>query len=307
VKKIVSVLAAIILVFCFSVNTFAETVKIEEYKLSFEIPEGWYAVTKDTPEDSEVFKYYLYYDGTMEYLEENGLLLYVISEDGFSDITVELEQTESYEGLESLSKSAIEKYCRETEETWAGYGYENCSAELYEGAAADFIKISYDYSVDGMRACGLDYIGFVDGVYCVIALTTYDETIPESYAETLKNIVDSILSENVVPENSSVDSGTVRSILKALRRLVPVIVALIAGLVAKAKGLFGKNKKSSAEAEVPSFEATEIKTESSKQIDNNFEDDLSANISESGFCCSSCGSPLSEDDKFCPLCGKKIK
>ena len=68
-KKIVSVLAAIILVFCFSVNTFAETVKIEEYKLSFEIPEGWYAVTKDTPEDSEVFEYYLYYDGTMADVE----------------------------------------------------------------------------------------------------------------------------------------------------------------------------------------------------------------------------------------------
>jgi hypothetical protein len=89
VKKIISVILALVFAFCFSVNAFAETVELEEYKLSLEVPEGWYAVTKDTPEDSEIFEYYVYYDAAMELFEEYGIAAYIISEDGYSEIFFE--------------------------------------------------------------------------------------------------------------------------------------------------------------------------------------------------------------------------
>lgn len=306
-KKIISVILALVFAFCFSVNAFAETVELEEYKLSLEVPEGWYAVTKDTPEDSEIFEYYVYYDAAMELFEEYGIAAYIISEDGYSEIFFELSQTEIYEELGELSKTRLEKYMKELEEEWTSYGYENCSVSVHEGEVTTFVTVNYDYYEAGSKVYGLDYIGYIDGIYCVISFYDYEKPISESETELMNKLTDSIISENVVPENNSSNSGAVRALIKSVRRLVPVVIALVAGLVAKAKGLFGKNKKTPPEAEVPSFEATKIKTESSEQIDNNFEDDLSANISESGFCCSSCGSPLSEDDKFCPLCGKKIK
>lgn len=306
-KKIISVLLAFIFAFCVSVNAFAETVELEEYKISLEVPEGWLAATKDTPEDSEVFEYYLYYDLVMELFDEYGIALYLVPEDGYSEIFFELRQTEVYEEIGELSKSRLEKYMKEIEEEWIGYGYENCSVSVHEGEVTTFVTVNYDYYEAGSKVYGLDYIGYIDGIYCIISFYDYEKPISENETELMNKLTDSIISENVVPENDSSNSGAVRAFIKSLRRLVPVVVALVAGLFAKAKGIFGKNKKTSPEAEVPSFEATEIKTESSENIDYNFDGDSSANDFESGFCCSSCGSPLSEEDKFCPLCGKKIK
>ena len=301
-KKVFSAVLLLILVFALSVNAFASVTKVDEFKLSYEVPEGWFVITRDTPEIAEVFNYYLYYDGTMSYMEELGLYLYLLSPDATDEITFQLEHTEDYEGLEGLSDFALKSNCRDVEKMWSDSGFENCSAEVYEGAVTTFVVARYDFESEGSRVYGLDYIGYVDGIYQIISLFSYDGEISAEDEEIMLNIADSIESENVVPENASSDSGFVRSLIKSARRLVPILIAAIGGSFAWVRKKL--SKKASAETEIPSSEP--VPMDNIEEIVSGGEE-IPEEQPISGYCCSSCGSPLSEKDSVCPLCGKKIK
>ena len=321
-KKVISVLVALILVLSFSVTAFAETVKIDEFKLSFDFPENWYIATKDTPEDSDIYEYYLYYDVVMEYFANGGCFAMGVEEDGMSDISLYLEQTDEYTSIKDLNFVALEQTKKTVEETYSSYGYDDLVIDTYEGAIETFITISYTDNSNGYPLYCLDYVGLVDGVHIELCFFSYDVPPTEKDIATINGIVDSIVSENVVPSDSSSSSSVSgRRVIKGAKAIISLIVAGVTGLAAWIKKKFGKNKAAEAVSAPVNFEANENpenpdvmqETESFENTDYgetsgtyvfpNTEDSPTEKYSF----CPSCGAQLADDDKFCPLCGSKVK
>ncbi|MBQ6579863.1 MAG: hypothetical protein IIX33_03440, partial [Oscillospiraceae bacterium] len=104
-KKIISLFFAVLFIFTFSVCAFGEEISVEEFKLTFAFPENWLVVTKNSTEDEEVFKDYLYYEETLKYLEETGLSVYAITKDGTDNFEAQLEYHTDYYSFGDLSSS----------------------------------------------------------------------------------------------------------------------------------------------------------------------------------------------------------
>lgn len=309
-KKLVSLFLAVIFVFALSCSAYAEVYTFDEFNLSYDIPEEWLVVTKDTPEDAKVFADYLYYDETMQYMSEMGLCLYAISEDFNTEFFIELSKSEDYVELSDYSKTKLNKTLRQVKETWEGYGFENCVVDTYSNDITTFITISYDYSSSGVRVYGLDYIAYIDGNYTVFYLSSYYDEISESEIEAMRGIADSIVSTNIVPEdNNSGSSVSSRGILSLIRRVAIIAVAGISSFFAWIKKKSRKNKD--IISETPSHPEENL-PESADSTDFSAKDVPETISGEYHFenkenCCSSCGAPLSDEDKTCPVCGEKTK
>ncbi|MBR3953354.1 MAG: zinc ribbon domain-containing protein [Oscillospiraceae bacterium] len=319
-KKIISVMLSVLLTFTLSVCALGKEVTVEEFKLTMEFPEDWYIVTQDSKEDEEVFELYLNYEPFMEYLEETGSSVYAFSDFAMNEMFVYLEQTEDYVPIKDLTKFALENTKKEAEKTWSDSGFDDVSVDTYEGTIETFVTVSYNYPYDNSTLFCIDYVGYVDGIYCEFDFTSYDGPISKTDIEDINSIVDSIVSENVVPESSGSSSSSfpVRFITRNIKPIGAAIVGFFAAAFAWFKKKFGKNKNIPEEAdanintdyEQPSMiENTEENTVTESGEYHVFtQDEVFDDIPlQEENRCPECGGMVSEDEKFCPLCGKKIK
>lgn len=302
-KKLVSLLLAVVFVFSLSCSAYAEVFTFDEFGLSYDIPEEWHIVTKDTPKDDRIFEDYLYYDEIMQYMSEIGLCLYAFSEDFNTEFSIELSKSDDYVEFSDYSKLQLNQSCSQVKETWEGYGFENCVVDTYSNDVTTFITVSYDYASDGVRVYGLDYIGYIDGNYTVFYITSYYDEITEDEYAVMKGIADSIVSTNIVPEEeNSGSSVSGRGIIKLVRRIVIIAAAGISSFFAWIKSK--KRKNTATFEEVPAQPEETVTEQSSFSEPAPEEAGLAEETSKR---CSSCGASLSEDEKFCTVCGEKVK
>lgn len=291
-KKIISLFFAVLFIFTFSVCAFGEEISVEEFELTLTFPENWLAVTKDSTADEEVFKDYLYYEDTMQYLEETGLPVYAITKDGTDDFEVQLEYHTDYYSFGDLSSSDFKELCNQLETTWSSYGYSDCKAEAYSCPSGSFVKIKYNYLYDGNTVYAVDYVGYIDNVYCVFSYYSYDGVIHSEELKAVDDIVGRVKSSNVLPENESTGSSP-RFSSRSIKAIGSAIIASIAGIFAWIKAKFGKKK----ETEDTVLQSTETFENPAPETP----------VDKFDFKCPGCGAMISEDEHFCPLCGEKIK
>ncbi|MBQ7875441.1 MAG: zinc ribbon domain-containing protein [Oscillospiraceae bacterium] len=303
-KKLFSLILAVVFVFSLSCNAFAAEYTFDEFGLSYDVPEKWLVATKDTPEDAEIFVDYLYYDETMQYMSELGLCLYAISEDYNTEFTIELSKSDDYVEFSDYSGLQLKQACSQIKETWESYGYENCAVDTYSNDLTTFITVSYDYASGGVRVYGLDYLAYIDGNYTVLCLYSYYDEVTSEEIQTMQGVADSIISTNSVPEEKvSVSSSSVRSISKLLRWVVTVAVAGIGSFIAWIKSKKRKNKN--VPDTVPA-QPEEIIPEQTENPEPHPEETAAPDENPQKYC-TSCGAPVSGDEKFCTVCGNKIK
>lgn len=321
-KKMFSLVLALMAVLILSVPAFAKEVTVDDYKLTMELPEDWLVITKESTEDEEIFVEYFYYEPMMEYLEEGGYSILALDAEGTFEFNLILEQTDDYVPLKDLSSFALNTNRKDAEKEWKSYGYENVVTDTYEGTVETFITVTYDYVIDGDKVYGLDYVGFVDGIYCIFSIYSYDGIITEEDISDMNGIVDSIVSENIIPESvqtssSSSSSSGARFFVRHIKSIFAFIVAAVGGAFAWIKRKLGKNKAQSEETIT-----TETQPPVQNFVEENFEETEyiesgeyhaeapAENVGEAPEYdekrCPECGGAVAEDDKFCPLCGKKL-
>ncbi len=293
-KKIFCFVLALTLAFCLSVFSFASTITVNDYKISFDLPDEWYVVTKDSTEDEEVFEYYLYYEPTIKYLEESGISVFAVTDENLTEFDASFDYIDGYLSLRDYSPSELDEMCNDIKESWENDGYENCFVEIYEGASEPFIKLSYDLLIDGTAVYAVKYLGYVDNLSCAFSFYSYNNTISVAETEIMNSIIDSIESSNAVSGSTSSPSSA-RFLIRNFKGIVTAIIAAFAGAFAWIKSKFRKKNK-----------GEEASARSDEQFSESPENTPDSPIDCFNVQCPSCGAMLSEDAKVCPLCGQKI-
>lgn len=128
-KKVISVIFAVVIALSFSVVSFAEERTISFFNDEFEItvPEGFYAAWKEMPEDDVFIKdYETTKEDVLKALGDNALVICAPDKD--YEVYIEIYETE-YIGYKSSSPEEFEAYLSTFEDYFAGYDIELLSVK----------------------------------------------------------------------------------------------------------------------------------------------------------------------------------
>lgn len=306
-KKIASVLLAAAMVLCLGCAAFAETVAVDDYDLSFEIPDGWSILSDGSKVSTDVLdEFGLTQEEAEEMLEGVNASCIAYSVELGAEVAVTVLPSEAdninlftSDDMNGLGKS----FESELENT--GVDFESYSFYYTEGLKYLVLKYSYEDS-NGTIFCA-QYFTILNSGYINIVYRSYYDELGSADYKAVNSIADSLISTRS-KSAASASSSSSRTSSSAAENTTSGSFGsglgskvLIAGIIGGLFGLFVciknaiKKKSENKTQEAPEPEANAAETEA-PALETENEPDR----------CAKCGGAITPEDDFCPLCGEKV-
>lgn len=246
IKKTISCVLLVCLIFSFSTVTLAKEYILNELGVSLEMPEGWFVFDKnskieDYSLDEEIF------DACMSTFEMNpAVFMYAVSPSYDTEILITYNANTQEINYNSIPDEMLEELTETFKEEFSNMGMSVESCSVYEGTNTKYIKILY--SRPGQDIYTVQHSTSTTENAVNITLNSYYDEINSEDENNAKAVADSLtgLSEDLFAvKDIVVESDPVFNLEEmSYKWLVGAVSgAIICGIGFLFKGIKGKNEK----------------------------------------------------------------
>ncbi len=216
-KKIFSVILVLALLlalpFELSVSAASSTHDLDELGLSLTVPDGYYAVTRNTPATDPIFaKTGISYSDYMALLN-NGFIYLNALPDGYKDEVVVTMTPNSLSNFSTYSDSMLNVLASTLKAEYPNYGIDVSKCDIYQHSQTKFIRIYFTQSSTSTH--GLQYYTIHDGKAMNFTMRSYEGAITSRQEKVIKSVVDSIKFDNTPLLNNTSSSTQTSSTAQA--------------------------------------------------------------------------------------------
>ncbi len=210
--------------------------ELPEFNMTIEAPEGWIVFTQDIDENDPNLEL-IGMDGNEfeNFLKENDILIYMFKTDPFIQIYLNLKDFESSRDIYDFNDisdrellSVMDMAMKATAGSMEGTAYTNSS--VYKHKQAKFVV--FDMADSNNGACGKFYATVINGQELIVTLYLNGNELPDSIAQTVQEVVDSVYFTNITPKPTKLSA--LLSILKDIA-IVAGSIGLIVFIIRKAR------------------------------------------------------------------------
>lgn len=210
--------------------------ELPELNMTIEAPEGWIVFTQDIDENDPNLEL-IRMDGNefADFLKKNDILIYMFKTDPLIQIYLNIKDYKSSRNIYDFNNisdedllSVMEMTTHVFEGRTEGTAYTIDS--VYKHKQAKFVV--YDMADSDNGACGKQYVTVINGQQLVVTLYLNGSEVPEGIAQTVHNVVDSIVFTKVTPT-----PGKPSAILSILKDIAIVVgsIGIIAFIIIRVR------------------------------------------------------------------------